>query len=66
MAAKIEDIGLLLVHGIGEQKRLEHLRCTAGDIASYVAETPNLHRLSVNDVSDSEGLMQVAMHETDL
>ena len=65
MAAKIEDIGLLLVHGIGEQKRLEHLRCTAGDIASYVAETPNLHRLSVNDVSDSEGLIVIDVQFAD-
>jgi len=64
-AAKIEDIGLLLVHGIGEQKRLEHLRCTAGDIASYVAETPNLHRLSVNDVSDSEGLIVIDVQFAD-
>lgn len=59
LTANVEDIGLLLVHGIGEQKRLEHLRCTAADIASYVEETPNLHRLSVTDRSAEDGLIVI-------
>ena len=51
MAAKTEEIGLLLVHGIGEQARLEHLRETANAIASYVESTQGLLRLSVSDNS---------------
>jgi len=57
MAAKIEEIGLLLVHGIGEQKRLEHLRCTTKEIASYVQSTPGLIRLAVDDQSEAKGLI---------
>lgn len=49
MTAKIEDIGLLLVHGVGEQKRLEHLKQTAKDLESTVASKPGLIRLAVND-----------------
>src|SRR6185369_13946310 len=51
MAAKIEEIGLLLVHGIGEQKRLEHLRQTAKDLESAVASKPGVVRLAVQDNS---------------
>lgn len=54
-AAKIEEVGLLLVHGIGEQKKLEHLRCTAGEIASYVGSTAGLVRLGVDDRSETAG-----------
>lgn len=57
MAATPEDVGLLFVHGIGEQKPLDHLRCTAAEIASYAATTPNLTAMNVIDRSADEGLI---------
>jgi hypothetical protein len=59
MAANTEEIGLLLVHGIGEQKRLEHLRETANEIASYVESTADLVRLSVSDLSATAGTIVI-------
>lgn len=52
MPTKAEEVGLLLVHGIGEQKQFDHLRETAAEIASFVAETPTVVRLSVTDDCD--------------
>ena len=49
MAAKPEEVGLLLVHGIGEQKKLEHLRCTASEFASALSGRPDLVRMAVID-----------------
>jgi hypothetical protein len=49
MAATRDDIGLLLIHGIGEQKQLDHLRETAREVASLVAESPSVVRLAVRD-----------------
>lgn len=53
-ATKIEEVGLLLVHGIGEQKKLEHLRETGRELASYIAKTPGMRRLSVLDETTKE------------
>jgi hypothetical protein len=55
MADTIDDIGLLLVHGMGEQKKLEHLRGTARELASFVGAAPGLVRLSVVDESETHG-----------
>src|SRR3954454_10407975 len=44
-----DDIGLLLIHGIGEQKQLDHLRETARELASLIAEAPSVVRLAVHD-----------------
>jgi hypothetical protein len=49
VATKPEDVGLLLVHGIGEQKRLEHLRCSAGEFASALSSRSDLIRMAVVD-----------------
>ncbi len=49
MPAKTENIGLLVVHGMGEQKQLYHLRDTAREIASFVASAPGVTRFSVTD-----------------
>jgi hypothetical protein len=48
-AAKIENVGLLLVHGIGEQKKLEHLRCTAAEFASALSSRADLVRMAMID-----------------
>jgi hypothetical protein len=52
-AAKIEEVGLLLIHGIGEQKKLEHLRCTASEFASALSGRPDLVRMAVIDHTDA-------------
>lgn len=49
MATKPEEVGLLLVHGIGEQKRLYHLTETGRELAYYVANADGVTRLSVTD-----------------
>ena len=49
MAAKPEEIGLLVVHGMGEQKQLYHLRDTARELASFVAAAPNVARFNLID-----------------
>lgn len=55
MAETVEDIGLLLVHGMGEQRKLEHLTGTAREIASFVSCEPDLVRLDVDDGSVEHG-----------
>jgi hypothetical protein len=55
MARKTEDLGVLLVHGMGEQKPFEHLRITARQMASFVAAAPGLVRLSVSDEVATSG-----------
>lgn len=49
MAAKPKEIGLLVVHGMGEQKPFYHVRDTAREIASAVATNPNIIRLALTD-----------------
>lgn len=46
------DYGVLLLHGMGEQKRLEHLRASARELASAVAGEPDLQRISIIDRMD--------------
>lgn len=53
-ATKVEKVGLLLVHGIGEQQRLEHLRCTAGEFASALSGRDDLVRMAVIDRTDAD------------
>lgn len=55
MARTTEDIGLLFVHGIGEQKKNEHLSACAREFAALVAESENLIRLEVRDECATEG-----------
>jgi len=55
MPSKVEDIGLLFVHGIGEQKQLDHLIASARELASLVAESEGLIRLNVRDETKAEG-----------
>jgi hypothetical protein len=52
-AAAAEKIGLLLVHGMGEQKPLEHLRGSAKELASFIAAAPGVVKVSVVDDSGS-------------
>jgi hypothetical protein len=55
MASTTEEIGLLLVHGVGEQEKLEHLEATARQLASAITDVPGLIRLSVlDDMADSK------------
>jgi hypothetical protein len=56
-AVKTEEIGLLLVHGMGEQKEQEHLLGAAKELASFVAATPGVIRVSV--VDDRKGSRSV-------
>lgn len=57
MARTREDIGLLLVHGMGEQKPLDHLRSSAREMASFIATSPGLIRLHVrDDLDESESV----------
>ena len=49
MPAKPEEVGLLLVHGIGEQKPLEHLRCAASEFASALSSRRDLARMGIVD-----------------
>ena len=49
MATKPEDIGILAVHGIGEQNQLYHLKETARELAAHIARAPGVVRLSVSD-----------------
>ncbi|MDP8914740.1 MAG: hypothetical protein M3N39_14350, partial [Pseudomonadota bacterium] len=52
MAETVEDVGLLLVHGMGEQKRQEHLKTTARELASYIGQSRGLIRLSITDSTE--------------
>lgn len=52
MAETVEDVGLLLVHGMGEQKRQEHLKTTARELASYIGQSKGLIRLSITDSTE--------------
>ena len=54
MARTTEDIGLLFVHGIGEQKKNEHLTACAREFAALVAESEGLIRLEVRDECATE------------
>ena len=58
-AAKIENVGLLLVHGIGEQKKLEHLRCTAGEFASALSGRPDVVRMALIDQTDDKDFPEI-------
>ncbi len=49
MATKPEEIGILAVHGIGEQNELYHLKETARELAAHIARAPAVVRLSVSD-----------------
>jgi hypothetical protein len=55
MARTTENIGLLFVHGIGEQKKLEHLTACAREFAALVAESDGLIRLDVRDECEKAG-----------
>jgi len=55
MARTTEDIGLLFVHGVGEQKKREHLTICAREFAALVAESEGLIRLDVRDECDEDG-----------
>jgi hypothetical protein len=55
MAEQREEIGILLVHGMGEQKQREHLRGSARELASFVVAAPGLVRVSVVDESEKRG-----------
>lgn len=55
MARTTEDIGLLFVHGIGEQKKHEHLTACAREFAALVAESEGLIRLEVRDECETDG-----------
>ncbi|HMG48248.1 MAG TPA: hypothetical protein VK614_12400 [Allosphingosinicella sp.] len=59
MARKAEDIGLLVVHGMGEQKKLEHLTGSARELASFIATDPDLIRMNVDDESDGDGTITI-------
>jgi hypothetical protein len=63
MATKPEEVGLLLVHGIGEQQRLYHLQETGRELASYVANNPTVIRLSVLDET-SASEPRIVLHMT--
>lgn len=52
MAEAVEEVGLLLVHGMGEQRRQEHLKTTARELASYIAQSKDLIGLSIADVTE--------------
>ena len=47
MADQKEEIGILLVHGMGEQKQYDHLDSSARELASFVAGAPGLVRYSI-------------------
>lgn len=49
MISKTENIGVLLVHGMGEQEPLEHLGGSAKELATFVADAPGLIRLNILD-----------------
>ena len=51
----IENVGVLLVHGMGEQKRLEHLLGSARELASFIAASPRTVRATVTDESGTSG-----------
>lgn len=55
MTRTSENIGLLFVHGIGEQKKLEHLSACAREFAALVGKSEGLIRLDVRDESATEG-----------
>lgn len=50
--ALIERIGLLFVHGIGEQKRFEHLTASVSQIAELMERSDPRARVSVVDRTD--------------
>jgi hypothetical protein len=59
MAEQVEDIGILLVHGMGEQKQLEYLRSSARELASFIAADDDLIRLEVIDESGTGGRIYI-------
>lgn len=65
-AVKTEEVGLLLVHGMGEQKEQEHLLGTAKELASFIAATRGVAGLSIVDDRDGSGSVIVdAIRERD-
>src|SRR5688500_4689587 len=59
MANGAEDIGLLLVHGVGEQRPLDHLRTVAKELASSVAKSPGLARIAIVDDSGESSRIRI-------
>jgi hypothetical protein len=55
MARTTEEVGLILVHGIGEQVRFDHLRSTAHELASLITDDSSLIRLEIRDQSVADG-----------
>ncbi|HEX8574349.1 MAG TPA: hypothetical protein VF759_16535 [Allosphingosinicella sp.] len=49
MAIATEEVGVLLVHGMGEQKPLEHLRNSAMELASFLAADPESIAIHITD-----------------
>src|SRR5881628_382646 len=49
--AAVANIGLLLVHGIGEQQKLAHLRETANELKCAINGSPGL--VSVNSIDNT-------------
>lgn len=59
MAGTVEDVGILLVHGMGEQKKLEYLRSSARELASFIAADEELIRVNVIDDSAREARISI-------
>jgi hypothetical protein len=59
MTEQTEELGILLVHGMGEQKPLEHLRTSARELASFIAGDPDLIALDVTDRSGCNGCITI-------
>ena len=49
MERPAQDVGIILVHGVGEQAQLDHLRSIARDLASYIGQEKTLLRLAICD-----------------
>lgn len=54
MARTTEDVGLLLVHGMGEQAHYDHLRSTARQLAASISDSKGLIRLNIRDETEDE------------
>lgn len=60
----VRKIGLLLVHGVGEQEPLDHLKTSARELASYISATEGLIRLSViEDLEVAQSILVDAVFE---
>jgi len=58
-AAAVEEVGILLVHGMGEQEQHAHLKATAREFGFFLDATQDVLRLSIVEQPEKPGIIVV-------